>query len=52
MRFFWDIYMTVDDVQFFCTVPEEKASFIKQQLAINWEKATIMEDGIALRTTF
>lgn len=43
MRFFWDIVMTAEDVQFYCSIPKEKASFAKQ-LELTWEKATIQEE--------
>ncbi|HDR3524370.1 hypothetical protein ACTFSJ_27695 [Bacillus cereus group sp. MYBK12-2] len=46
MKFFWDIVMSADDISFFCTVPAEKASFVKQQLELTWEKAAIQEEEI------
>jgi hypothetical protein len=45
-RFFWDIIMTKDGVEFVCTVPRSKASFTKQQLELIWEKAAITEMNV------
>lgn len=46
MRFIWDVLLTADDVQFFCSLPKEKATFAKQQLELAWDKATIQEAQI------
>lgn len=42
-RFVWDVVIKSDDVMFFCTVPKERATFIRQQLELTWEKAAIEE---------
>lgn len=47
-RFFWDIVMTKDGVDFYCTIPKSKGSFVKQQLELLWEKAAIQEDEVQL----
>jgi hypothetical protein len=51
MRFFWDIVMTAEDVAFFCTVPKEKATFVKQQLELTWERSSVTEEEITLPET-
>jgi hypothetical protein len=48
-RLFWDIIMEKDEVSFFCTVPKSKASFIKQQLELLWEKAAVQEEEIHIK---
>lgn len=47
-RFFWDIIMTKGSVDFYCTVPKSKASFVRQQLELLWDKAAIQESVISL----
>lgn len=47
-RFVWDIIISSDDVSFFCTVPKEKATFIKQQIELTWDKAAIQEEQISV----
>ncbi|PUB09600.1 hypothetical protein [Paenisporosarcina sp. OV554] len=46
-RFFWDIVMTAGDVAFYCTVPTEKESFVRQQIELTWEHATILKEAIS-----
>ncbi|KQL37107.1 hypothetical protein [Psychrobacillus sp. FJAT-21963] len=45
-RFFWDILMTSNDVAFYCTVPKERESFVRQQLELIWDRATITEETV------
>ena len=46
LRFVWDILMEAEDISFCCTVPKERASFVKQQLELTWERAAISETEI------
>lgn len=47
-RFFWDIVIDAEDIRFFCTVPVSRSSFIRQQLELTWERASITEEKVEL----
>ena len=46
LRFFWDIVLTSKDIAFYCTIPSEKESFVRQQIEIVWGNATIQKEHI------